>query len=144
MAAARNLSAHALKLYMYFAANAEGFNLALSPADIQSTINMARSTYADQFRILVSKGYLVQKSGNTYEFFEVPQTSAGNNNKSSMTSDGYNFEDDTFDGQDSPNVVNASASEDTEINNINKIINNIINMLMIVVIIRITLPVPLL
>jgi len=34
-AAARDLGAHALMLYLYLAANADGFNLALSPAAVR-------------------------------------------------------------------------------------------------------------
>ena len=34
-AAARDLGAHALMLYLYFASNANGFTLALSPAAIR-------------------------------------------------------------------------------------------------------------
>lgn len=44
-AASRDLSAHALKLYMYLASNADNFELALSPAAILKEIGMARSTY---------------------------------------------------------------------------------------------------
>ena len=57
-AASRDLSAHALKLYMYLASNADNFELALSPAAILKEIGMARSTYHDQFHILENKGYI--------------------------------------------------------------------------------------
>lgn len=71
-AAARDLSAPALKLYIYLASNADNYKLALSPAAIQEEIGMARSTYHDQFRVLVNKGYLVQSNNNRYDFYEVP------------------------------------------------------------------------
>jgi len=35
MAAARDLSAHALKLYLYLASNADNYKLALSPAAVR-------------------------------------------------------------------------------------------------------------
>ena len=73
MAAARDLSAHALKLYLYLAANANNYELALSPAAVLQQIGMARSTYHDQFHVLVSKGYLVHSHGNTFDFYETPQ-----------------------------------------------------------------------
>ena len=38
--------------------------------------NKRGSTYHDQFNVLVDKGYLVQTSGNTFEFYEVPKVSA--------------------------------------------------------------------
>ena len=47
MYASRDLGAHALRLYLYLAANADGFNLALSPADIRQSIGMPTSTYRD-------------------------------------------------------------------------------------------------
>ena len=76
MAASRDLGATALRLYLYLAANANNFTLALSPTDIRQEIGMARSTYRDQFQILVDKGYLVLSHGNTYEFYEKPQPRA--------------------------------------------------------------------
>ena len=47
--AARDLGAHALLLYLYLASNADGYDLALSPAAIRQAVGMARSTYHDQF-----------------------------------------------------------------------------------------------
>lgn len=72
MRAARDLSAHSLKLYLYLAANRNDFDLALSPEAIRQAIGMPRSTYHDQFHILVDKGYLVENCGNLYDFYEVP------------------------------------------------------------------------
>ena len=56
-AASRDLGAHGLRLYLYLAANANNYTLALSPADIRQTIGMPQSTYRDQFQLLVDKGY---------------------------------------------------------------------------------------
>ena len=74
-AAARDLGAHGLMLYLYLSANADNFSLALSPSDIGKTIGMPTSTYRDHLRNLINKGYLVQKDdgSNIYDFFEVPQ-----------------------------------------------------------------------
>ena len=58
-AAARDLGAHSLMLYLYLASNADGYCLALSPVAVRQAIGMARSTYHDQFHRLVDKGYLV-------------------------------------------------------------------------------------
>ncbi len=71
-AAARDLGAHALLLYLYFAANRDGYSLALSPTAITNAIGMPRQTYRDQFRKLLAKGYLVETGGNRYAFYEVP------------------------------------------------------------------------
>lgn len=72
MAASRDLGAQALQLYLYLAANANDYALALSPVAIRNSIGMAPSTYHDQFHKLVQKGYLVRAHGNTYDFYEVP------------------------------------------------------------------------
>lgn len=73
-AAARDLGAHALMLYLYLASNADNFTLALSPAAIRQAIGMPASTYRDQFVKLVDRGYLVQRGeGSTYDFYEVPK-----------------------------------------------------------------------
>lgn len=76
--AARDLGAYAFQLYLYCAANADNYTLALSPVAVRQAIGMARSTYRDQFEKLVDKGYLVPSHGNTFEFFELPQTRAVN------------------------------------------------------------------
>ena len=126
-AAARDLGAHALMLYMYLAANADGFNLALSPAAVRQATGMPRSTYQDQFIKLIDKGYLVQGSGNVYNFFETPQTSHASIQASITTQktvDVLNFEECPLDvscvDRAAPNV----PTEDREINNREIQINN--------------------
>ena len=89
-AAARDLGAHALMLYLYFASNANGYMLALSPAAIRQAVGMPQSTYRDQFTKLIDRGYLVQRGGsNTYDFYETPQR-ATHTEKDNMAS-GYDF-----------------------------------------------------
>ena len=88
MAASRDLGPHALRLYLYFAANADDYTFALSPAHIQQAIGMPRSTYHDQFKKLVERGYLVQSNGNTFEFYERPQSE-----KRTVSNVGQNFEE---------------------------------------------------
>ena len=107
-------------LYMYLAANADGFNLALSPAAVRQATGMPRSTYQDQFIKLIDKGYLVQGSGNVYNFFETPQPSHASNQVSitiQKTVDVLNFEECTPDvscvDRAAPNV----PTKDREINN---------------------------
>ena len=120
-AAARDLGAHALMLYLYFASNANGYTLALSPAAIRQAIGMPQSTYRDQFLKLIDRGYLVQRGeSNTYDFYETPQRAT--HQIKGDTEDGYNF---TSDVSKTPQTANNKASEDIEINNINNI--NIIN-----------------
>ena len=107
-------------LYMYLAANADGFNLALSPAAVRQATGMPRSTYQDQFIKLIDKGYLVQGSGNVYNFFETPQTSHGNIQASIITqppNDVLNFEECTPDVSCVDRAVPNVPTEDREINN---------------------------
>jgi len=114
-------------LYLYLAANADGYNLALSPAAIRQAIAMPRSTYQDQFVKLIDRGYIVQESGNVYNFYETPQTSHSSNQASIITQktvDVLNFEecplDVSCDDRAAPNV----PTEDREINNNEIQINN--------------------
>lgn len=113
-AAARDLGAHALMLYMYLASNADGYSLALSPVAVRQAIGMARSTYHDQFHKLVDKGYLVPSTGNTFEFYEAPKTAAQTKNE--VSADGLNFEDAPSDGAlENPDGFSV-LQQDIEIN----------------------------
>ena len=114
-AASRDLGAHALQLYLYLASNANNYTSALSPVAVRQAIGMARSTYHDQFHKLVDKGYLVPATGNTYDFYEVPQAATQTRNMSGVG--GQDFEE-------SPRPVEAESPdghivlpEDREINN---------------------------
>ncbi|MBQ8279293.1 MAG: hypothetical protein IJZ23_05580 [Roseburia sp.] len=124
-AASRTLGAHALRLYMYLAANANNFELALSPAALEASIGMPRSTYQDQFRKLINYGYLIPRSGNKYDFYETPQDATRINETN--TTDGYDFENYTAIGQPQTQAAHEKPSQDIEINiinNINKTINS--------------------
>lgn len=132
MAAARDLSAHALKLYMYFAANANNYTFAFSPAAVLEAIGMPKSTCHDQFTILVNKGYLVLEHGNTYSFYEVPQPRPAQQETKKMSNnpisaDGVDFENYTTVEQPKPFVVDENTGEVIEINNITESTNNTIN-----------------
>lgn len=127
-AASRDLGATALRLYLYLASNANGYTIALSPAAVRRDIGMARSTYHDQFHILVDKGYLVPAAGNTFEFFEKPQPRTVNNPKNEVLTDGLNFETSTAADEGIPQNGQDVMRENTEINNITDITNNEINI----------------
>lgn len=120
MAAARDMSAHALKLYMYFAANANNYKFAFSPSAVLDAIGMPRSTCHDQFTVLVNKGYLVQENGSTYSFYEVPQPRLAQQEemkKSPISADGLDFENYTTTEQSQPFAVDENTGEVIEINN---------------------------
>ena len=115
MAASRVLGATALRLYLYLAANADNYTFALSPAAITRDIGMARSTYGDQFKKLVNMGYLVPATGNTYDFYEVPQTATQTRNITSAG--GQDFTEYPSHGNASSPDGHNVLSEDIEINN---------------------------
>lgn len=116
-AAARDLGAHSLMLYLYFASNSNNYNLALSPVAIRQAIGMPRSTYQDQFARLVDKGYLVQANGNAYNFFEKPQPShASSSLKKPEPTNELNFENCTSAVNSNTSAVQNIPSKDIEIN----------------------------
>ena len=118
-AAARDLGAHALMLYMYLASNANGYNLALSPAAISQAIGMPRSTYHDQFAKLINRGYLVQKNGNGFDFFEVPQLRVvyESTTQNSVSEDGQNFAECASDDNNVVCTVQDVVEDNIQINN---------------------------
>ncbi len=127
-AAARDLRPHALLLYLYLAANADNYTLALSPAAVREAVGMARSTYNDQIRILIDKGYLVPSHGNTFDFYETPQPRAVQTMREASHGHFFDEECPTTDN-DLTNAVKNYPTEDREINNSkNGINNNVINI----------------
>ena len=118
-AASRNLRPPAFLLYLYLASNADNYTLALSPAAVRQEIGMARSTYHDQFHILVDKGYLVPAHGNTYDFYETPQPRPENQVGSHLSEDGYDFENSTSPDNAVVRNTHHVEQEDIQINNIN-------------------------
>ena len=126
-AASRDLGAHGLRLYLYLAANANNYTLALSPADIRQTIGMPQSTYRDQFQLLIDKGYLVPNSSNGYDFFEVPQTRGAHIQSEEHAARGIDFENATSDVFSQAQTAQDNTGKDREINNIDNTINTSIN-----------------
>ena len=120
-AASRDLGAHGLRLYLYLAANANNYNLALSPAAARAAIGIPRSTYFDQFAILIDKRYLVPGAGNTYDFYEVPQPAT--QTQKDVSADGLDFEEIPSHGEQGGSGGQSVLPEDREINN-NISINN--------------------
>lgn len=117
MAASRDLGAHALRLYLYLAANRDNFQLALSPAAIRQEIGMARSTYQDQFHVLIDKGYIVETSGNHYAFYEKPQPRTAIQAKNTTADAGFDFRETSDATRSKPVDVKNEPQENIEINN---------------------------
>lgn len=63
----------AFVLYLYFASNANGYVLALSPKAIENATGLARSTYYKKLQLLIDKGYVEVRGKNELHFYEVPQ-----------------------------------------------------------------------
>ena len=72
---------YAFVLYLYFAANANGYTFALSPAAITEATGLPRSTYYKKLEFLKEKGYIVEGKGKTLHFYEVSQKSKRENVK---------------------------------------------------------------
>ena len=121
-AASRDLGAHALMLYLYLASNANNYTVALSPVAVRQAIGMARSTYHDQFHKLVDRGYLVPATGNSFEFYEVPQ--AATQTQKETAADGLEFEESPSNGEQHGSGGLSVLPENTEINNMTNTPNN--------------------
>lgn len=124
-AASCDLGAHALQLYLYLASNANNYTSALSPVAVRQAIGMARSTYHDQFHKLVDKGYLVPGTGNSFDFYEVPQTATQARTMSSAG--GQDFEECPSRSEVTSPDGQCVLPEDIEINNTNMTTNAVIN-----------------
>lgn len=87
--AAINLDAGAFKLWVYFAKNQNNYNFALSSKDVEETFGMKIKQYNNAVETLIEKKYLVNTSGNNYDFYEVPVNTKKDN-------DVITFEDNTL------------------------------------------------
>ena len=125
-AASRDLGAHALQLYLYLASNANNYTVALSPVAVRQAIGMARSTYHDQFHKLVDRGYLVPSTGNTFEFYEVPQ--AATQTQKEVSANGLDFEENPCRDEQAASVGLSVLPENTEINNRDSMIDSCTNI----------------
>ena len=73
MAVNRELGPYGLQLYLYLAANADGFSLELSPQAAENASGITRTTFYKYLRLLEIHGYLVWHQANGYHFYTVPQ-----------------------------------------------------------------------
>lgn len=73
--AARNLNGAALKLYLYFLSNTDGYHKDFSPQHFCNIYGCSRSSAARAFDELVEQNYIIQE-GSKYYFYERPQETA--------------------------------------------------------------------
>lgn len=62
----------ALKLWLYLSKNKNGIKWALSPSDCEEW-GIGIDAYRSGVKELIRLGYLRQKSGNEYDFYDLPQ-----------------------------------------------------------------------
>ena len=62
-------------MYIYLCSNANGFPLALSPADFMKQLNVSKSSYDRAVDDLLAAGYLMMRNDkkNTMDFYTSPQ-----------------------------------------------------------------------
>ena len=63
---------YALQLYLYIAKNADGYKFALSPAAAREEAGIKKTSYNNYLKLLETAGYIVKRSGNTYDFYTTP------------------------------------------------------------------------
>ena len=71
-AAARDLRYSTMILWLYLSRNQNGYELALSPKDVEETMGLSERTYRTCKDELIEKGYLID-CGDGYEFYEEPE-----------------------------------------------------------------------
>lgn len=68
----KDLEPYGLQLYLYLAGNKDGFDLALSQKAAEEA-GIKSTTFHKYVNVLIEKGYLVNRQGNIYDFYEVPR-----------------------------------------------------------------------
>ena len=63
---------YALQLYLYLAKNADGYSFALSQKAAEEEAGIKKTSFHKYIDLLIQEGYLVRRSGNTYDFYETP------------------------------------------------------------------------
>lgn len=67
-----DLKGETLKLWLYLGKNQNGYTFGLSKVDAIRWGIGSKSSYDRAVKELKDKGYLVEKSKNHYDFFEIP------------------------------------------------------------------------
>lgn len=75
--AMNDLSGEEFKVWCYFAKNQNGYQFELSAKAVKEFAGTSEKTYQRSIQRMKDKGYLVQISGNVYQFNEVPCSQNG-------------------------------------------------------------------
>ena len=68
--AMQTLKPNTFKVWCYMAKNQKNYTYALSCKEVCSFCNISKPTYLNCIQELIAVGYLVNKCGNQYEFYE--------------------------------------------------------------------------
>lgn len=79
---------YALQLYLYFAKNADGFELGLSQEAAQMEAGIKKTTFHKYVNLFIAEGYLVKRNGNIYDFYEQPQNNRTQNENANESASG--------------------------------------------------------
>lgn len=95
MTANKTLTPYGLQLYLYLAANADGYQFALSPEYAEQSAGIRRTTFYDYLRLMEIEGYLVWRGGNTYDFYTTPSAAEERTHPDKHVKEMILFEDDS-------------------------------------------------
>ncbi len=73
MTANKTLTPYGLQLYLFLAANRDGYQFALSPEYAHESVGISRTTFYEYLRRLEICGYLVRRCGNVFDFYTSPR-----------------------------------------------------------------------
>lgn len=73
MTANKTLTPYGLQLYLFLAANRDGYQFALSPEYAHTSVGISRTTFYEYLRKLEICGYLVWRCGNVFDFYTSPR-----------------------------------------------------------------------
>ena len=68
-----DLKGEAFKLWVYIGKNQNGYTFALSKVDAIKWGVGSKSSYDRAVKELIEKGYLVERSKNHFDFYEIPR-----------------------------------------------------------------------
>lgn len=95
MTANKQLTPYGLQLYLYLAANADGYQFALSPEHAEQSAGIRRTTFYDYLRLMEIKGYLVWRGGSTYDFYTTARAAEERTHPDKHVKEMILFEDDS-------------------------------------------------
>ena len=109
MEANKALTPYGLQLYLYLAANADGYKFALSKEAADQQAGIKSTTFRKYIKVLEEKGYLVWRTGNVFDFYTTPRPES-ERTQPDHHCDSIEFENLSSSGRNSP-CENAASCE---------------------------------